>query len=100
LPTGAYQIKPGAVIAHPQVFDLFLQIFDDGRLSGAHGKTADFSHAVVILTSNIGPLPEGRGSVGFGKTPAKLPAQDLRKGLGQFFRPELVNRIDEVGSRR
>ncbi len=81
--------------AHPQVFDLFLQIFDDGRLSGAHGKTADFSQAVVILTSNIDPMPE-KGSVGFGKLAADQPLPDLRKGLVPFFRPELVNRIDEV----
>jgi ATP-dependent Clp protease ATP-binding subunit ClpC len=80
--------------AHPQVFDLFLQIFDDGRLSGAHGKTADFSQAVVILTSNIDPTPE-KGAVGFGKT-SDAPPADLRKGLVPFFRPELVNRIDEV----
>ncbi|MEZ5965329.1 MAG: ATP-dependent Clp protease ATP-binding subunit [Planctomycetota bacterium] len=82
--------------AHPQIFDLFLQIFDDGRLSGAHGKTADFSQAVVILTSNIDPSPDARGAVGFGKPGVEPPAPDLRKGLAQFFRPELVNRIDEV----
>lgn len=82
--------------AHPQVFDLFLQIFDDGRLTGAHGKTADFSQAVVILTSNIDPSPEGKGAVGFGKGAAEPQSQDLRKGLTPFFRPELVNRIDEV----
>jgi len=82
--------------AHPQVFDLFLQIFDEGRLSGAHGKTADFSQAVVILTSNIDPSPDGRGAVGFGKMSNEPVPQDVRRGLTQFFRPELVNRIDEV----
>ena len=81
--------------AHPQIFDLFLQIFDDGRLSGAHGKTADFSQAVVILTSNIDPSPDTRAAVGFGKQ-TEAPPSDPRKGLSQFFRPELVNRIDEV----
>ena len=84
--------------AHPKVFDLFLQIFDEGRLTGTHGKTADFTQAIVILTSNLPAQAEGGGPVGF-STGAGAPAPaaaDPRQALLQYLRPELVNRIDEV----
>ena len=84
--------------AHPQIFDLFLQLFDDGRLSGAHGEVADFRHSIVILTSNINLTPPPRKTpVGF------VPDDDLdshvidaRATLAGYLRPELVNRIDEI----
>ncbi|MEM7165936.1 MAG: ATP-dependent Clp protease ATP-binding subunit [Planctomycetota bacterium] len=90
--------------AHPQLFDLFLQIFDEGTLTGAHGKSADFTHAVVILTSNLAVLqPEEGAKVGFPSAGEEeeeqqdtAGASDLRRALTQFLRPELVNRIDEV----
>jgi ATP-dependent Clp protease ATP-binding subunit ClpC len=87
--------------AHPKVFDIFLQIFDEGRLSGAHGRTADFTQSVIILTSNIVPVVsrEDRRRVGFaedaGPTGSPTPI-DLRTKLTAFLRPELVNRIDEI----
>jgi ATP-dependent Clp protease ATP-binding subunit ClpC len=84
--------------AHPQVFDLFLQIFDDGRLTDAHGKRADFRHAVIVLTSNLqfreAELPT---PLGFKSTPPAPQAPiDLRLALSHYFRPEFVNRIDEI----
>ncbi|MGE3167058.1 MAG: AAA family ATPase [Planctomycetota bacterium] len=90
--------------AHPQLSDLFLQIFDDGRLSGAHGHSADFRQAVVILTSNVVLEPEeAAGRLGFqagsaGEPKARGASQDagVRRALTKFFRPELVNRIDEI----
>jgi ATP-dependent Clp protease ATP-binding subunit ClpA len=81
------------------VFDLFLQIFDDGRLTGTHGRTADFSQAIVILTSNLVPMmvPPSR-ELGFtAEEPAPAaPVMDVRAALTSFLRPELVNRIDEI----
>ncbi len=86
--------------AHAQVFDLFLQVFDEGRLTDAHGKRADFRHAVIILTSNIVfrlPAPPAT-PLGFRAEPA-APAPvrfDVRDALATVLRPELVNRIDEI----
>jgi ATP-dependent Clp protease ATP-binding subunit ClpC len=84
--------------AHPQVFDLFLQIFDDGRLTDAHGKRADFRNAVIVLTSNLQfreaelPTPLGFKS----EPPPPQAPVDLRFALSHYLRPELVNRIDEI----
>ncbi|MCP3962886.1 MAG: ATP-dependent Clp protease ATP-binding subunit [bacterium] len=83
--------------AHPRIFDLFLQVFDDGRLTGTHGKSADFTQSVIILTSNIDPRPERVTEVGFGAS-AVEPESDARDALLTRMRPELVNRIDEVVS--
>ncbi|MCA8959140.1 MAG: ATP-dependent Clp protease ATP-binding subunit [Planctomycetes bacterium] len=88
--------------AHPQLFDLFLQIFDEGRLTGSHGHTADFTQAVVIMTSNIDPTPAAEPNrVGFPTSGApdsstEPPVIDLRRALTAYLRPELVNRIDEI----
>ncbi len=88
--------------AHPKVFDLFLQIFDDGRLTGTHGKSADFTQAVIILTSNIDPGEIRSKVMGFGASepaPANETAaesSEAREALLARLRPELVNRIDAV----
>ncbi len=82
--------------AHPKVFDLFLQIFDEGRLMGTHGKAADFTQSVVILTSNLDVTPAPARSVGFSSGEEAQPAVDPRATLAEILRPELVNRIDEV----
>ena len=77
--------------AHPMVFDLFLQVFDEGRLTDRRGRVADFRHALVIATSNLGVRTlEGTG-LGFGdRTP------DLQQALEEVFRREFLNRIDRV----
>jgi ATP-dependent Clp protease ATP-binding subunit ClpC len=83
--------------AHPRVFDLFLQIFDEGRLADAHGQRADFRNAIIILTSNLGIGPvEPAVRLGFKAEAAPRAAFDPREQLTGFFRPELVNRIDEI----
>jgi ATP-dependent Clp protease ATP-binding subunit ClpA len=86
--------------AHPQVFDLFLQIFDEGRLADAHGKRADFRNAVIILTSNIALRPTAQPAAALGfKAEPPAPMQltfDVREALARELRPELVNRIDEI----
>ena len=79
--------------AAPEVFDIFLQVFDEGRLSDAHGRPVDARHAVFIMTSNIG-TEEGGKSLGFQADVEQEP--DYSGYLGRFFRPEFLNRIDEV----
>jgi ATP-dependent Clp protease ATP-binding subunit ClpC len=79
--------------AAPQVFDIFLQVFDDGRLSDSVGAMIDARHAVWIMTSNIGTGDVGKG-IGFTNDATKLP--DYSFHLKKFFRPEFLNRVDEV----
>jgi ATP-dependent Clp protease ATP-binding subunit ClpC len=79
--------------AAPEVFDIFLQVFDEGRLSDAHGHQVDARHSVFIMTSNIGAEDAGK-SLGFVAGPDRLP--DYTAYLNRFFRPEFLNRLDEV----
>jgi len=82
--------------AHPQVWDLFLQVFDDGRLTDRRGNTADFRHCVVIMTSNLGAtLPHG-ASIGFSQEQAQFAAGAVERAVMRAFRREFVNRIDRV----
>jgi ATP-dependent Clp protease ATP-binding subunit ClpC len=80
--------------AHPDVFNILLQILDDGRLTDAQGRTVDFKHAVVIMTSNLGAdriqqfARQGGDFEGL--------KEDLMQVLRQSFRPEFINRIDEI----
>jgi len=81
--------------AAPEVFDLFLQIFDEGRLSDAHGRPVDARHAVFIMTSNIGTR-ENAKMLGFGAHTSDAPLPDFTLYLRQHFRPEFLNRLDEI----
>ena len=82
--------------AHPSVWDLFLQVFDDGRLTDRRGNTADFRHSVIITTSNLGAtLPHG-ASVGFAQEQSQFAAGSVERAVGRAFRREFVNRIDRV----
>jgi ATP-dependent Clp protease ATP-binding subunit ClpC len=75
---------------------LFLQVFDDGRLTDRRGNTADFRHSVIILTSNLGAtLPHG-ASVGFAQEQSQFAAGSVERAVGRAFRREFVNRIDRV----
>lgn len=78
--------------AAPEVFDIFLQVFDEGRLSDAHGRHVDARHSIFIMTSNIGTDETGK-ALGFGASDA-LP--DYTAHLKDFFRPEFLNRVDET----
>lgn len=80
--------------AAPEVFDIFLQVFDEGRISDAHGRSVDARHSVFIMTSNIG-TQEGAKSLGFMSHDDDVEP-DYSGYLSQFFRPEFLNRIDEV----
>jgi ATP-dependent Clp protease ATP-binding subunit ClpC len=80
--------------AHPDVFNVLLQILDDGRLTDSQGRTVDFKHAVVIMTSNLGAdriQAHARNSESFEQL-----RDDLMQLLGNTFRPEFINRIDEI----
>jgi ATP-dependent Clp protease ATP-binding subunit ClpC len=79
--------------AAPEVFDLFLQVFDEGRLSDAHGRIVDARHSVFIMTSNIGTQEAGK-VMGFASAGRGEP--DYSAYLSRFFRPEFLNRLDEV----
>ena len=82
--------------AHPSVWDLFLAVFDDGRLTDRGGRTTDFRHTLIILTSNVGSaLPSGPG-LGFAGTDGGFAESGVQRAVGRAFRPELLNRFDRV----
>ena len=78
--------------AHPKVFDLFLQLFDEGRITDAKGRTVDAKNCIVIMTSNINQNKMKK--LGFGAQEGQEKSEDIPE-LKKFFRPELLNRIDE-----
>ena len=82
--------------AHPDVFNLLLQILDEGRLTDSHGKTVDFRNTVIILTSNLG-IEGGNKAIGFGAQNELAAMQrNVESALKKFFRPEFLNRLDEI----
>ncbi|MBQ3824001.1 MAG: ATP-dependent Clp protease ATP-binding subunit, partial [Clostridia bacterium] len=81
--------------AHPEVMNILLSILDEGRITDAHGKTVDFRHTVIIMTSNAGSEIKGQG-IGFNKTTKDLAKEKAEKSLKQFLRPEFINRVDEI----
>ena len=86
--------------AHPDVFNLLLQVLDEGFLTDSKGRKVDFRNTVIIMTSNLGSrtIFENK-AVGFtagNEDQAKLRADRVRQALKQFFRPEFLNRIDET----
>ena len=94
--------KPYSVIlldeiekAHPEVFNLFLQILDDGRVADSHGKIINFENTIIIMTTNAGSEFKS-SSLGFNSDDTLTLADNVDKSLKQFFKPEFLNRIDEV----
>ena len=100
--TEAVRRRPYAVLlldelekAHPDVFNLLLQVLDDGRLTDSQGRTVDFRHTVVVMTSNLASpaiLEHARS----GSTDESALQQQVDAALSSQFRPEFLNRIDEV----
>ncbi|TYT23576.1 AAA domain-containing protein [Luteimonas viscosa] len=82
--------------AHPNVWDLFLQVFDDGRLSDQHGNTADFRHSIIILTSNVGSTIARGAGPGFTASAGGYSRGTVEKALYETFRREFLNRLDRV----
>ena len=99
--TEAVRRKPYCVVlldevekAHPDVFNVLLQVLDDGRITDSLGKTVDFKNTIIIMTSNIGSgyLLEGIESGEIEESTREMVMQDLRN----HFRPEFLNRLDEI----
>ena len=86
--------------AHPDVFNMLLQILEDGRLTDAAGRVVDFKNTVIIMTSNLGSRLVKSGSLGFGAGPERdefaRTREQMLAELRRAFRPELLNRIDEI----
>jgi len=88
--------------AHPEVLNVLLQIMEDGRLTDGHGRTVNFRNTVIIMTSNLGTSSEARGTFGFVPDRAKNDGErakvkaNIEDALKRFFRPEFLNRVDEV----
>ncbi|MDF1710717.1 MAG: AAA family ATPase [Akkermansiaceae bacterium] len=83
--------------ANRNVWDLFLQVFDDGRLTDSRGNTADLRNTIIILTSNLGARDAQAVSMGFNQSnhPSYQP-REIQKAIEQTFRKEFVNRIDRI----
>jgi ATP-dependent Clp protease ATP-binding subunit ClpC len=82
--------------ASQPVLDLFLQVFDDGRLTDVQGRVVDFRRSVIVLTSNIGsPLAQG-GRLGFDPDERTFSSASVDRAVRRSFRPELVNRFDRI----
>jgi ATP-dependent Clp protease ATP-binding subunit ClpC len=100
--------RPYAVIlldeiekAHPDVFNLLLQVFEDGRLTDSFGRKVDFRNTVVIMTSNVGAeLIRKTGSLGFKTQKEEITYQEMKEKLleevKRTFKPEFLNRIDDI----
>ena len=87
--------------AHPDVFNMLLQIMEEGRLTDSFGRHVDFKNAIIIMTSNLGAdVIKGGASFGFGKRAEVQDYEKMRKALmgevEKFFRPEFINRLDDV----
>jgi ATP-dependent Clp protease ATP-binding subunit ClpB len=98
--TEAVRRKPYSVIlldevekAHPDVFNILLQVLDDGRLTDGQGRTVDFKNTVIVMTSNLGSnvIQEMAGEDNYDQM--KDAVMDI---VGQHFRPEFINRVDDV----
>ena len=81
--------------AHHEVFNILLQILDDGRISDSHGKVVNFSNTIIIMTSNAGSDLKS-GSLGFINDENEAIGSKVQSALKNIFRPEFLNRIDEV----
>jgi ATP-dependent Clp protease ATP-binding subunit ClpB len=98
--TEAVRRRPYSVVlldevekAHPDVFNVLLQVLDDGRLTDGQGRTVDFRNCVIIMTSNLGSqvIQELAGEANYTKMKAAV-----MEVVGQHFRPEFINRVDEI----
>ena len=94
--------KPYSVIlfdeiekAHPDVMNILLQILDEGRITDAQGRLVNFENTIIVMTSNAGSDRKD-GSVGFGKSVTEQSKEKALKALGEFLRPEFINRVDEI----
>jgi len=106
--TEAVRRRPYSVIlldeiekAHPDVFNIFLQIFDDGRLTDGSGRVVDFSNTIIIMTSNLGAKSIMQNTtLGFESKQNELDKKSMKKNIieqvKKHFNPEFINRLDEM----
>ena len=106
--TKAVRRRPYSVVlfdeiekAHPDVFNILLQILDEGRLTDGQGRKVDFSNTVIIMTSNVGAREIAKpGAMGFGSNASQLSDKEIKsRAMGELkklFRPEFLNRVDEI----
>jgi ATP-dependent Clp protease ATP-binding subunit ClpC len=105
--TEAVRRKPFSVVlfdevekAHPDIFNTLLQILEDGRLTDAQGRSVDFKNTVLIMTSNLGTADLRKAGIGFSKSDEAVTHERMKikvnEALKNHFRPEFLNRIDEV----
>lgn len=80
--------------AHPDVFNVLLQVLDEGKMKGSNGKEVTFKNCIVVMTSNLGAAANDRNSIGFGRSLEKSGEED--SAVKKFFRPEFRNRLDAV----
>ena len=99
--TEAVRRRPYSVIlfdeiekAHPDVFNILLQVLDDGRITDSHGRVVDFKNTVIIMTSNIGSQSLLEGNVG--GVISLSAREEVMQALRASFRPEFLNRVDDI----
>ncbi len=105
--TEAVRRKPFSVVlfdevekAHPDVFNILLQILEDGRLTDSQGRAVDFKNTILIMTSNLGTSDLRKAAIGFGKGSDSITHERMKEKVNQalkaHFRPEFLNRIDDT----
>ncbi len=86
--------------AHPDVFNILLQILEDGRLTDSQGRAVDFKNTILIMTSNLGTSDLRKAAIGFGKGSDSITHERMKEKVNQalkaHFRPEFFNRIDDT----
>jgi len=82
--------------AHPDVFNVLLQVLDDGRLTDSQGRTVDFKNTIIIMTSNIGSAAIAASGARSGDAAYEEMKREVTETLGSHFRPEFLNRVDEI----
>jgi ATP-dependent Clp protease ATP-binding subunit ClpC len=99
--TGKVRYQPFGILlldeiekAHPKVYDILLQVLDDGRLTDSLGRTVDFTNTIIIMTSNLG-AEKVASYLGYDRT-TQDPSAIYRKAVENYFRPEFINRIDKI----
>ncbi len=82
--------------AHPRIWDLFLQVFDDARLTDTLGQVADFRHCLIIMTTNLGATSHQTSGLGFAPAADVFTTEQVMRAISQTYRPEFQNRIDKI----
>jgi ATP-dependent Clp protease ATP-binding subunit ClpA len=101
--TNEVRVHPQSIIlldeaekAHPEVWDSFLQVFDNAQLTDGQGITTDFSHCVIIMTGNIGSTKAHQRTTGFGDTSMQDKKSTYVEAMRKYFKPEFINRLDGI----